>query len=66
MHLLFLDFDGVLKHKLHGANLPREDCYGRIFSPQIMDNLYRIVGFTGAYIVMRALNYRIECILLNA
>ncbi|MCQ2204375.1 MAG: HAD domain-containing protein [Bacteroidales bacterium] len=55
--IIFLDFDGVLntedyQHELLEADKPREDNYGRLFSPVAMDNLYRIVRATGAKIVV--------------
>ena len=57
MNIIFLDFDGVLntedyQHELLEADKPREDNYGRLFSPVAMDNLYRIVRATGAKIVV--------------
>lgn len=46
MRIIFLDFDGVLntedyQHELIEADKPREDSYGRLFSPVAMDNLYK-------------------------
>ncbi|MCQ2201612.1 MAG: HAD domain-containing protein [Bacteroidales bacterium] len=57
MKIIFLDFDGVLntedyQRELQEADKPREDNYGRLFSPVAMDNLYRIVRATGAKIVV--------------
>lgn len=57
MKIIFLDFDGVLntedyQRELQEADKPREDSYGRLFSPVAMDNLYRIVRATGAKIVV--------------
>lgn len=57
MRIIFLDFDGVLntedyQRELIEADKPREDSYGRLFSPVAMDNLYKIVRATGAKIVV--------------
>lgn len=54
---IFLDFDGVLntgdcQRELSKWDLPCEDKYGRLFSPQAMNNLYRIVEATDAMIVV--------------
>ena len=51
MRIIFLDFDGVLntedyQRELIEADKPREDSYGRLFSPVAMDHLYKIFRAT--------------------
>lgn len=57
INYIFLDFDGVLNTeenqcRLQQFDLSCEDLYGRLFSPQAMNNLYRIVKATGARIIV--------------